>query len=50
MYPVHDRPHVRKAAQRFGKHRLSYSPAVRKKIAAKIDQAKRRFGIGEYRQ
>lgn len=49
MYPVHDRPHVRKAAQRFGKHKARYSVAIRKKIAKRIDQAKRRFGIGEYR-
>lgn len=49
MYPLDTRKRVRTAASRFGKHKRRYAPAVRAKIARRLDAAKRRFGIGEYR-
>jgi hypothetical protein len=49
LYPINNRPRVRTAAARFGKHKRRYPTAVRAKIAHRIDAAKRRFHIGEYR-
>jgi peptidoglycan hydrolase-like protein with peptidoglycan-binding domain len=49
MYPLTSRAKVRNAASRFGKYKHRYAPAERAKIAARIDRAKRRFHIGEYR-
>ncbi|MDD1678141.1 MAG: peptidoglycan-binding protein [Methanomicrobiales archaeon] len=48
-YPINNKQRVRNAASRFGKHKRRYPPAVRAKIAHRIDMAKRRFHIGEYR-
>lgn len=49
MYPLNNKARVRTAAARFGKHKRRYPPAVRGKIAARLDRAKRKFHIGEYR-
>lgn len=48
-YPINNKQRVRNAASRFGKHKYRYPPAVRAKIARRIDMAKKRFRIGEYR-
>ena len=48
MYPLDSKKHVRAAASRFGKYKRRYSPAARAKIAAAIEAAERRFGIGKY--
>lgn len=49
MYPLDNKKNVRAAASRFGKHKRRYSKAVQAKVAKRIDAAKRRFRIGEYR-
>ena len=49
MYPIMDARHVRTAASRFGKYRRRYPKHVQQTIARRIDTAKRRFGIGQYR-
>lgn len=55
MYPLYfDSPaqsvkHIRAAASYFAKHRRRYPKAVQKKIARRIDQAERKYGIGPYR-
>lgn len=49
MYPLDTKKHVRTAAARFGKHKRRYSKQARAKIAKRIDLAKRRFHIGQYR-
>ena len=46
MYPIHDAKHVRSAASRFAQHKGKLPPAVRKKVAKRINKAKKRFGIG----
>lgn len=48
MYPLDSKKHVRAAASRFGKYKRRYSPEARAKIAAAIDRAERRYGIGKY--
>lgn len=46
MYPIHDATHVRAAASRFGKHKSSYPTEMRQTIAKRINEAKKKFGIG----
>lgn len=41
--------HIRTAASRFGKFGRRYPPSVRKRIAARIRRAERRYAIGPYR-
>jgi len=41
--------HIRTAASRFGKFGRRYPPSVRKRIAARIRKAERRYAIGPYR-
>ena len=48
MYPLNNKKRVRTAAARFGKHKRRYPPAVRGKIARRLDAAKKKFHIGEY--
>lgn len=49
MYPLRTKKEVRNAASRFGHWKWKYSPTVRAKIAHRIDRAKKRLKIGEYR-
>ena len=48
-YPINDAAHVRNAASRWGnaKNRAEYSAADQKTIGAKIEAAKKKFGIGQ---
>lgn len=46
MYPIHDAKHVRSAASRFAQYKSKLPPTVREKVAKRINQAKKRFGIG----
>lgn len=48
-YPIHDAAHVRNAASRWGdaKNRAKYSAADQKTITARIEAAKKKFGIGD---
>jgi len=48
MYPLNNKKRVRTAAARFGKHKRRYPPAVRGRIARRLDAAKKKFHIGEY--
>lgn len=45
-YPVHSAKYTRAAASRFAKHKTDYPMSVRRTIAKRINQAKRKFGIG----
>lgn len=49
MYPLDNKKRVRTAAARFGKHKRRYPKSVQRRIAGKIQAAKRRFRIGEYK-
>ena len=49
MYPLTTRAKVRNAASRFGKYKHRYAPLERAKIERRIDRAKQKFHIGEYR-
>lgn len=49
MYPVNTKKRTRTAAARFGKHARRYPKRTRATIRRRIDAAKRRFHIGQYR-
>lgn len=49
MYPLDTKKRARSAASRFGKHKRRYPAGMRATIAKRLDAAKRRFHIGEYR-
>lgn len=49
MYPVGNAKYTRAAASKFAKWRHRYPPKMQHTIATRIDAAKRRFRIGEYR-
>ena len=49
MYPVNTKKRTRTAAARFGKHARRYPKRVKATIRQRIDRAKKRFHIGQYR-
>lgn len=49
MYPIHDAKHTRAASARFAKWKRRYPKYMQRVIAKRIDTAKQRFHIGEYR-
>lgn len=48
-YPIDTPEHTRAAASYFARFGHRIPPPERKRVAARIEQAKRRFGIGPYR-
>lgn len=44
--PKLTRSHIRAASARFAKYKRRYPPAIRRQIAKRINQAKRRYGVG----
>lgn len=49
-YPIHDAKHTRLAASRFARFGDRIPEPDRADVAARIDRAKQRFGIGKYRE
>lgn len=45
-YPIHDAAHVRAAQSYFARHKIGLPMEARKTIARRINQAKKKFGIG----
>lgn len=49
MYPLDTKRRTKSAAQRYGKHKRRYPKRVRADLGRRLDAAKKRFHVGQYR-